>query len=235
MDSHSVACGGCLSVGCGCGCGGCLSVGCVCLWGVGVWTCRHTPSTTHPLHTHLCCWVLPPVASDKSAAYDRGTARAVPSWRLRLRRHMWKHKQKDEEERQKRKNAAAPRMKAFQLAQALDHQLEAVGLGLQTFMVPPAQRSRPLRASEFRYFVRAAAPPPGVELPAGTTAMRVVVKDRVTGAKKWECPALPLPRPLHMFICILLLYIYIYIYIYTHLYVCMHACMYACMPVCVYV
>ena len=115
---------------------------------------------------------------------------------------MWKHKQKDEQERQERKHHAAPRMKAFQLAQAVDHQLEAVGLGLQTFMVPPSHRSRPLRASEFRYFVKAAAPPPGVELPAGTTAMRVVVKDRVTGAKKWECPALPLPRPLFMCVCV---------------------------------
>lgn len=88
--------------------------------------------------------------------------------------------------------ARRTRRQAYQLALAIDHQLQFVQLGLVNFL-PPSIHAGQLSAVEVRYSVPWTAWP--YEVPAGVESCRIAIKNTATGGKRWEVGDVRQDRP----------------------------------------
>ena len=87
-----------------------------------------------------------------------------------------------------RRNLDVGKVCSYELIRALDHNLCLMGCGgLYTFL-PLAQQSRVLQAGEVRYLVET-APWGSFQVPPGTPWKRSVVKNVVSGEKRFEQPS----------------------------------------------
>lgn len=111
---------------------------------------------------------------------------------------LWRH-QKASEDVAKRKvdsqgGLKQNRAKALQVIYSIDHQLEAVGLGLITFAPVDGKRPAPLGPNEVRYKV-ALHTGNNAPAPDGMLQFRSAVKDIVSGAKRWDAAGFIGQRP----------------------------------------